>query len=473
MRTGKIVAIGASIALLYVGLSQAPETNPVLPCDVIPTGPDCGPPNILIIITDDQRDGTVKDMPETFRLFAEEGVTFSHAFATTPICCPSRASIMTGRYAHNHGVEVFTPYVLDQRTTLQRYLKDEGYGTAFYGKYLNAWSIQDDPPHFDDWAMFPQSTGDTYVGGRWNVNGTVKSVHEYSTHFIADRALDFFEASETDDQKPWLMFVSTPAAHLPYVAEETYEDAPVSSWDGNPAVFDDISDKPAYVAGLAQDKCNLACGVAARKGQVRTLLSVDVLVKTIFDTLEENNEANNTLAFFVSDNGLMWGEYGLDGKRLPYGPSIKIPMYMRWPAQLDPDTDKRLSATIDIAPTVLEAVKTEASSPPQDGVSLLDPNWKRTKMLLESWGGIGIPDWFSIRTQDSQYIEYYTREGSPLERELYDLGRDPWQLNNLLKSMTAQQRRNATHRLHKKLSRLRTCYGSSCIRQQSPRHAGP
>src|SRR5918997_6132814 len=142
-------------------------------------------PNILIIITDDQRRSTIRHMPKTRRWFARGGRHFLRAYATTPLCCPSRASIFTGRYAHNHGVENNAlAQTLDQRTTIQRYLQRAGYHTALIGRYLNRWPLEEDPPYFDEWAYFSSSLGH-YYGGRWNVNGRVGTVPGYSTDYIA------------------------------------------------------------------------------------------------------------------------------------------------------------------------------------------------------------------------------------------------------------------------------------------------
>ena len=117
------------------------------------------PPNILMIVTDDQTKGTMSVMPRTRALMVEGGTSFTNAYVTTPLCCPSRASILTGRYAHNHGVrnnDDGVEYVLDPDSTIERYLHDAGYRTAMYGKFLNGWPIYLNPPSFDRWAFIPR-----------------------------------------------------------------------------------------------------------------------------------------------------------------------------------------------------------------------------------------------------------------------------------------------------------------------------
>lgn len=183
-------------------------------------------PNILIIVTDDQRyPGTLGVMPSTKRLFGRGGKTFTNAFATTPMCCPSRASIFTGRYVHNHGVKYQSvPGRLDQESTLQRYLQEAGYETAIAGKYLNGWDLSTDPPYFDQWAISLNG----YRGMTFNTNGTMRKVEGYSPHYVGQRALEWLRSF--DRSRPWFLYVSTPSAHPPFDVEERYETARVSRW---------------------------------------------------------------------------------------------------------------------------------------------------------------------------------------------------------------------------------------------------
>jgi arylsulfatase A-like enzyme len=135
-------------------------------------------PNILIIVTDDQR-GNLSAMPAVRKYMVREGTRYTDGYVTTPLCCPSRASIFTGRYAHNHGVESNAgpeesqSDPLDQETTIQSYLQGAGYRTAIFGKYLNSWPTTSTPPYFDEWAI-----GDNrYRGGTLNIDGTLSTVH--------------------------------------------------------------------------------------------------------------------------------------------------------------------------------------------------------------------------------------------------------------------------------------------------------
>ena len=425
-----------------------------------------GRPNILIIITDDQRAG-IERMPSTTRLFARGGTSFENAFVTTPLCCPSRASIFTGRYAHNHGVHNnYQSERLDQQTTLQWLLRESGYRTAIFGKYFNHWDVARPPPHFDSWATYPPpDDSGYYYNGRWNVNGVVTTVRPYATKFITEQATSFLRRSESEDGQPWLLYLTPTAPHSPYTPEPKYQHIAVPEWKGNPAVLErNRTDKPPYV--LTQE-LGLEYGDELRRKQLRALASVDDLVGRTFDTLAELEERYNTLAFFVSDNGSMWGEHGLSNKRAPYTESIRVPLMMRWPRRLSPGvTDHRLAATIDIAPTALAASGTQ-SADPLDGASLLRRRAARSRLLLEYWRdqGSGHPGWASIRSRGYQYVEYYARSGGRVTfRELYRLHDDPWQLRNLLgdDSRANDPRTKALAAFHKRLARDRACSGDAC-----------
>ena len=417
---------------------------------------------MLVFLTDDQRADSMDAMPLTSKWFREGGRWYPNAFALTPVCCPSRASIFSGRFTHNHGVKQFTPYKLDQRSTVQAYLQGHGYRTAMYGKYLNAFSLASDPPFFDDWAVFPQSTEDTYLGGSWNINGKRREVSQYSTDFLRRKALTFVE----DGKKPWLMFISTPQAHLPFLAEPGFKDADVPSWEGNDAVFEsDLSDKPKFVRRPVRGKCDFACGRQTRAAQYRTLMSVDQLVDDVMTTLQERGEADNTIAFFLSDNGFLWGEHGVSNKRLPYAQSVMIPFGMRWPAEVDSGTDERFVATIDIAPTVLKAAGIpQRRNQPMDGRSLLSSEWEREDLLIEHWPSEPVPAYAALWGDGYQYVEYYDRKlKRSTFREYYDLEADPWQLENLLEADSADRPSAGRLRvLHERLAKLRRCKGRDC-----------
>ncbi len=399
-------------------------------------------PNVLIIVTDDQRAGeTLSVMPKTRHYFEGGGVKYSNGFSVTPLCCPSRSTILTGRYAHNTGVERnVLPDDLDVTTFFARLLHRNGYKTGLVGKLLNSWPVTKTPPYFDRYAM----GGTPYFGPRFNVNGNLKSVRGYSTRVMTRFSLRFLRHFESkDDAAPWLLYVAPHAPHQPWLPEKRYANAPVPRWPGNPALFErDRSDKPP---SFSRVHFSISQGRRVRRNQLRTLMSVDDMVGQIFRTLRRLGERRDTLAFFLSDNGYLWADHHLGGdrntagqKRLPYTPSVRVPFYVRWPGHLPSGTrDPRLTGTVDIAPTVLEAaaIPQDPAKPPLDGRSLLEPD-ARNRILFEFWQGSQapwIPTWASIRTREYQYVEYYAEDKKTIVfREYYDLVEDPWQLENLL-----------------------------------------
>ena len=389
-------------------------------------------PNVLIILTDDQRIESMGPMRRTRALFKRGGTDFVNAYATTPLCCPSRASILTGRYAHNHGVRTNADAPeLDPETTIQRYLGDAGYRTGIVGKYLNSW--KGPPSHFEQWHTFENVS--KYKGARFNSNGVVRKVKKYSTDYIADRARGLIRQFELTDSKPWFIVVSTWAPHTPAQAAKRHRNSKVGKWAGNPAVFEaDRSDKPAYVQAKS---AGFKGGRRLRERQLRTLKAVDELVERVFRTMTSLGEADNTLAFFLSDNGIMWAEHGMKSKTTPYTSAIKVPFFVRWPGRVAQNVlDPRIAATIDITPTIMEAAGIEPDPEyPLDGRSLLDGT-ARDRILLELTGGnnqIDAPTWASTLTPAYQYIEYYDDiTGAVTFREYYDLVNDPHQLENLL-----------------------------------------
>jgi arylsulfatase A-like enzyme len=442
--------LAVALTLVVAGIGGAPQ---------IPAGAQETRPNILIIVTDDQRAmDTMQVMPQTLHHFGQGGVTYTNGYAATPVCCPARAAIMSGRFAHNSGVKTnANADALAQDSTIQAQLQNAGYRTALVGKYLNGWPVEADPPYFDRWhVLIPQP--DTYYGNQFNSNGTVAPEPDYSTDAIRDRAIALLQnhLGGTDDE-PWFLYVAPFAPHHPWEAAERHANADIGSWPGNPGVFEtDKSDKPRYVRTSRRD---FAQAQETRQGQLRSLLAVDELVDEIFQTIDVENE-ENTLAFFVSDNGFMWSEHGLSAKNHPYTESIRVPFLARWPGQIPAgQNDGRFVANIDIAPTIVDAANiTPNPLYPMDGRSLLDPA-ARSKFFTEAWTSRGA--WASIRTSTYQYIEYYNALGTELkDSEYYDLVEDPSQLTNRLGDSNPRND-PFTGPLHRELLEAMGCFGDS------------
>ena len=418
-------------------------------------------PNVLVIVTDDARAETLAAMPKTRRWIGDAGVTFTNGFAPTPSCCPSRASIFSGRYVHNHGVlRQQLAGRLDQRTTLARYLKEAGYHTAMAGKFLNRWPLKTPPPGYDRYAL----ANGGYYHQVWAVDGAVRRVPTYSTTFIGDQALADLDSFERDDATPWFAYLATFAPHDPRVPEPKYAKASFPELDKvGPSTVPTVAGKPRYLADRAS--VSLAEAARVRTGQLRTLLSVDDLVDRVMRRLSNSGELDNTLVFFLSDNGYAWGEHRHVGKFVPYTESIKVPFVVRWPGHLAAGTvDDRMVATIDIKPTVLAAAGIPLrDGDVVDGRSLLDGG-RRQRLLAEYWldqaNAPGIRDWAALRTPAWQYIEDYDQPGGATFREFYDLTSDPGMERNLLADHDPAN--DPPPGIQAELAAARACKGADC-----------
>ncbi|MDP9223260.1 MAG: sulfatase [Actinomycetota bacterium] len=430
-------------------------------------------PNVLIILMDDQRSGggSLAAMPKTRRWF-RKGKRFSNFFVTTPLCCPSRSSILTGRYAHNHGVKQNSEANhLDPRSTIERYLHDAGYFTGIAGKYLNRWKPTEPPPYFDRSALISDENQyeNVYYDFRAGVDGRaidyagLSPYDKYSTHFLSDHALGFLRSwHRRDSTRPWFLYVAPYSPHPPYQPEPKYENAPIPRWRPDPAVGErDRSDKPDWVR---RSHVELGEASSIRAQQLRTLKSADDMVGRIFRRLLKQHDLGNTMVFFLSDNGFFWGEHGLEKKSQPYIQAVHVPMMMRWPGHVRGRRATRLTANIDLAPAILSATGIQPSPQfPMDGKSLLTKNTRR-RLLLEYWKGgwepLHVPRWLSTLTADSQYIQYY-KHSKVIFREYYNLRKDPWELHNLLRDGDPSNDPNV-RALASVLRRERTCVGSQC-----------
>lgn len=384
-------------------------------------------PNVLMVVLDDARPEAMAAMPATMA-WMRGGTAYPQTVAATPSCGPSRATLLSGRYAHNHGVRHQDDIgAYDHTRTLQQTLHDAGYGTAAVGKFTNNWRLEQTPPGFDHSALL----GGGYTDARFVVDGRQQRA-PYSTTFIGEQVNRYLDGFEQDDAKPWFVYASFTAPHAPYTPQPQYA-AREFPWQANPAVGEpDRADKPAYVR---RHHVDAAEGDVVRLGQLRTLLSVDDALTAVKANLARHGELDDTLVVFVSDNGKHWGEQGLDEKFMPYAASYRVPLHLWWPGRIKAGTDDRLASTVDVTPTVLAAAGITAGYV-MDGRDLRGKQ-RRTSTLLEYWQDShngGFPTWASRYVPGKrQYTQYFDAAGTvPGAREFYDLKTDPWQLVNLL-----------------------------------------
>ena len=454
------------------------------------------PPNIVVILTDDQTLESMRVMPQVQRLLGDKGTTFSNAFVTFPLCCPSRATLLTGQYSHNHGVRDNVPpnggyAALDHTNTLATWLRDGGYATAHVGKYMNCYGSTnpvcgtagpDVPPGWDDWFGLPDSGLRDLSYFDFDVfdNGTLRhfgpSPEVYSTDVLAQRAVaDVGRFAE----RPQPFFVNiwprAPHAGLGPTAPNSSSPAPSRDYAGtmadetlpaSPSFGEaDLSDKPAYVRSwfAARWGDNELPGItAAYRATLEALQSVDDLVGDVVGALREAGELDNTVIVFSSDNGLMFGEHRIKHRKVvPYEESIHVPLIVRGPGFPPGVTAHQIVANIDIAPTLV-AMSGVTAGRTMDGRSLLpiarSPAVAADRaVMVEDWPtGTSpmLPHYEGIRTPGWVYLEHDTGE-----RELYDLNADPYQLTSLHAVPNAAEDMG---RLAGALARLRRCAGPTC-----------
>lgn len=431
MAAGLLVMIGvAAVALVVLGpggLTADPGTDG-----------DVGEarPNVLILYTDDQRRDSMAFMPETKARLFDGGVVFERAFAPTPLCCPARASLLTGLYAHRHGV-TFNGQTLNLSTVADD-LQDAGYRTGYFGKYMNGWSGQP-RPEYDRWVSFQADQWWDYTDPRIHVDDERSQADGYTTHILRDHALSFLDGA-ADDDAPFFAIVAFNAPHHPATPAPGDEGLYPDLTPHRPPNYDeaDVSDKPAWVQGRARITADRADRIdALRADMLRTLNAVDGAVAALDDRLAEHGMVNDTLVVYLSDNGYLWGEHRLGDKNLPYEEAIRVPMALRYPPLTGagpgpgPADRSELVANVDVTATVYDLAGVD---PPRalDGrslVPLLEGNatgW-RDALLIEAWRP---PDrsfaWAGIRADRYVYVAW---DGGDVE--LYDLLQDPHQLESL------------------------------------------
>jgi arylsulfatase A-like enzyme len=394
--------------------------------------------NVLVIVTDDQRLDTMEMMPSTQRFFSG-GARYRAAYATTPQCCPSRASMLSGKYSHNHGVEANSEAAdFDPDESWPHLLDQAGYRTAYFGKYLNGWNPAVPVPDFDE----------SFVG----YDRAHSPSAENSSEFVTKRAQRFIRVA-SGTNKPWAVQLALRAPHAPRIFPDEYRDLVVPGWKPNPATDEsDFSDKnPALAAAQKPGYPH----EDLREDQLKMLAAADDALDHLYRMLKQTGELDDTLVIFTSDNGYYWGEHQLTGKALPYLDSMRVPMLVRGPG-IDAGRSRELVANIDIAPTILDFANMDAPFP-LDGVSLFSRR-ERNWLLLEgakTAAGDNTPPWeHGYLSGKTHYFEW-----SDSSEEYYDLQSDPFELESELAEPSPPENL-ATIRA--RVDRAAQCAGADC-----------
>jgi arylsulfatase A-like enzyme len=429
-----------------------------------------GRPNILIILTDDQSIGTMTKqvMPNTLREIADQGRRYTNFYITDPLCCPSRSSIMTGQLNHNNHVtgNSAATFDLNMDTTLQHYLHQAGYQTWISGKFLNGWKYTPGSPNPPDWDRFTVTRGGRHLHLDFNQDGRFYTYPTYADPLIERQALNYIADTESSDSKPWFGYLALTVPHGPYTPMTPYKHIALRVRKPTPSERErNISDKwPGYAE-------HARYGFVSKTwlAQLRMLRQADDIVGRVIAQLKSQNELGNTIIVFLSDNGFLFRSHQLDGKRLPYTESVKVPAMIRWSGHIPADSVwKRPVTNVDLAPTLLDAAGVAPSPAPLfDGRNIFDDDMHRNQVLLEQWHEPGHnrrawqPTWASLRARTWQYIEYYDAGGAVTFREYYNLTRDPWELHSTI-AATQGQGSPRIAALHQQLAAARTCAGAGC-----------
>lgn len=428
-------------------------------------------PNVVFILTDDLDVGSISVMANLKSLMIEEGTTFDNAFVTDPLCCPSRATILRGQYSHNTGIqgnsapeggfEKFRRKGLDDSTMATWLHDDAGYDTFYAGKYMNGYDgTRYIPPGWDRWFAWE---GNYYgSGGKYslNENGEIKTYNRdrvHDTDLMGEKAVQFIQGHKDDDD-PFFAYIATNAPHTPAYVPKRHEGMFSGRPLPRPPSFneEDISDKPQVVRGPPLSHAEIKdLGEEYRK-RLASLQSVDGMIGELIRTLRDTNELDNTYVVFTSDNGYLMGEHRRTNKSLAYEESIRVPLVVRGPG-VPAQRMKHLVLNNDFAPTFAELA---GVTPPGfvDGksfVGLLDADGQptvggwRTGFMVEHV----TPTYQAIRTNTHTYVEW-DRGG----RELYDLEKDPYQLESIDDTAPSALLDDLAGRL----DALRDCAGQEC-----------
>jgi N-acetylglucosamine-6-sulfatase len=418
--------------------------------------PSASRPNIIVILTDDQSLDTLPSDPPAMpwlqsQIFDRPGSGwrwFPTAILSTPLCCPSRATILTGRYAHHTGVQGNADgAALDESQTIATWLSDAGYRTGLFGKYLNGYPWDRGPYVPAGWSRFVgksnRDRGQTYYGYEEIDQGVPlfpgAGPDAYATDHFAELTLSFLRTASPD--QPYFMLFTPSAPHAPWLPApaDVGAFAGTSIQDPSPRTFNDVRGKPSWIRERRRVTAQQAAKYREERRRERaTLLAVDDAVRRIVAEVEARGELDRTVILFLTDNGYAFGEHRWHGKKCAYEPCIRTPLAILAPWD-GPSTVWQPVSNVDLAATIADLAGVTPGLP-QDGESLaallgapdsMPPPDPARPLLIEWAGDREVPPWRGIRTPDLVYIE--NADGTV---ELYDVGgrlspADPDEIHNV------------------------------------------
>jgi N-acetylglucosamine-6-sulfatase len=484
--TRRQALVGAAILALAAGLAVGTREHGGSSAQAAPAATQR--PNVLVLETDDQTLDEMAVLPNVRRLIGDQGVTFDHNFDSFSLCCPSRASFLTGQYSHNNGVRGNAPpnggyQELDKSNTLSVWLQRSGYYTVHLGKFLNGYGRQNPteiPPGWSEWHGSVDPTTYRYYNYTLNENGTLHTYCAtpdpscYQTDVYREKANEIIKRRA--GQGPFFLWVAflgdhsgtprepddPPQLGTPVPAPRHHDALKGTVMPQKPNFNEaDVSDKPRVIKRRPLLTATRIAAIQENWQQRReTLMSIDEAIASIVETLRQSGQLDNTLILFTSDNGFFHGEHRVaNGKVLWYEPSIHLPLMMRWTGNKSlPKSVHRsqLAMNVDDAETILDATGARPGRT-EDGVSLL-PFWRDAgkeigrDLLLDNSPGAAHFD--GIRTLHYKYAEYANGD-----RELYDLRKDPYELQSEHANPAYDALKTS---LAARLHNLVTCKGAAC-----------
>jgi len=456
-------------------------------------------PNVVLIMTDDMAKSDLKWMPKTRRLLGRAGMTFEQGLAPNPLCCPARASVLTGQESHNNGVWSNKAAhggfgALSEAPRLPEWLQAAGYRTALLGKHLNGYTSADAAEE-PGWDILDSLVRGVYAYRSFTTwdDGRLHPERGYVTSYLEDRTEQVIREFDLSDRDPFFLWVSHVGPHNAYRRRCACWTPPIPAEQDQgdfAGVRSPTRDLPSYNSRNRDDKPpfmrELPRVSAAQidktfQRRIESLQSVDRSVAATVQQLRESRELDKTMLVFTSDNGYLLGQHRLTGKWLPYEESLRVPLLVRGPGVPAGATTDHLTTTVDLNRTIADLA--DATAPyALEGASIVpaltDPTASpaRTSTILQTGAlisyegdGSGIEDevgdqgWLYRGYRDLRYtyVKYPDGSGESTEafEELYDRRRDPYQLDNVAGSeayadVLAQARTRA--------EALRTCLGATC-----------
>lgn len=442
-------------------------------------------PNIIVIMTDDQDLASMSVMRNVRRLLADQGTTFSNAYVSYSWCCPSRATFLTGQYAHNHKVlSNSSPdggYQALPKQTLPMWLTQSGYDTVHIGKYLNGYGRHGSeiPQGWKDWYGLMGPSTYSMWGYTLNENGKLRKYGKkkggkpanYQTDVLARKAVAYLNRPTTG-KRPFFMWFAPLAPHL----EAPWNKKMGDKWGGpRPAprhrnAYDnavmwrspsfnekDISDKPRHVRRNKRfGKKKIASIQAEYRNRLESLLAVDEAVAKIYRAVKRRGQLDRTLFVFTSDNGYMLGQHRFAHQKIhPYEESVRIPLIVRGPGFPKGRQVRTPVSNVDLPATILAASGAKPGRR-QDGRPLQNflHGDRQRDILLETGPRVRARWYAALRTDRYLYVEH-----SGGEKELYDMYTDPYQLNSRHADPALASVRKE---LARRLKAVRRCAGASC-----------